>query len=49
VLVLSRFVPTIHFGMLCAIIMITALIGDLMILPSVLLLKSQLAQNRDNV
>jgi len=49
VLVLSRFVPTIHFGMLCAIIMITALIGDLVILPSVLLLKSQLAQNRENV
>lgn len=41
VLVLSRFVPTVQFGMLCAIIMITAVIGDLVVLPSILLLKRQ--------
>jgi predicted RND superfamily exporter protein len=39
VLVLSRFVPTINFGMLSAIIMITAVIGDLVVLPSIILLK----------
>ncbi|MBN1833499.1 MAG: MMPL family transporter, partial [Deltaproteobacteria bacterium] len=39
VLVLSRFAPTMNFGMLSAIIMITALIGDLVVLPSVILLK----------
>lgn len=36
VLVLSRFVPTVNFGILSAIIMITAVIGDLVVLPSVL-------------
>ena len=41
VLTLSSFVPTIHFGLLNAIIMITALIGDLVVLPSVLLLKKR--------
>jgi hypothetical protein len=39
VLVLSRFVPTINFGMLSAIIMITAVIGDLVVLPSIILCK----------
>ena len=39
VMVLSRFVPIINFGMLTAIIMISAVIGDLVVLPSVLLLK----------
>lgn len=40
VLVLSRFVPTANFGILSAIIMITALIGDLLVLPSILLLET---------
>ena len=39
VLVLSNFVPTINFGMLSAIIMITAAIGDMIILPSIMLFK----------
>jgi len=39
VLGLSSFVPTIYFGVLSAIIMITALIGDVIVLPSILLLK----------
>jgi len=37
VLVFSRFVPTIHFGLLCAVIMVTALLGDLMLLPALIL------------
>ena len=41
VMVLSRFVPVIHFGLLCAIIMITAVIGDLVLLPAVILLKKE--------
>ncbi len=43
VMVLSRFVPTIHFGMLSAIIMITALLGDLVVLPAFLFLKKESA------
>ena len=39
VLILSRFVPTMNFGMLSAIIMITAVIGDLVVLPSIILCK----------
>jgi predicted RND superfamily exporter protein len=39
VLILSSFVPTINFGILSAIIMITALIGDVIVLPSIVLLK----------
>ena len=39
VLIVSNFVPTINFGMLTASIMVTALVGDLIILPSILLLK----------
>lgn len=39
VLILSSFVPTINFGALSATIMITALIGDLLVLPSILLLR----------
>ena len=39
VLVLSSFVPTIHFGFLSSLIMITALIGDLILLPSIICLK----------
>ncbi len=34
VMVFGRFVPTIHFGTLSALIMITALIGDILILPA---------------
>lgn len=36
-LVFSRFVPTVHFGLLCALIMVTALIGDLILLPALVL------------
>ena len=39
ILALSRFVPTINFGILSAIIMFSALISDLVIVPSVLLLR----------
>lgn len=41
VLILSRFVPIIHFGFLCSVIMITAIIGDFVVLPAVLLLKGK--------
>ena len=40
IMVFSRFVPIIHFGLLSAIIMVTALIGDLVILPAIILLKN---------
>jgi hypothetical protein len=36
VLVLSRFMPVVHFGLLCAVIMITALIGDLVLMPAMI-------------
>ncbi|MCP4672199.1 MAG: MMPL family transporter [Desulfobacula sp.] len=39
VLVLSSFVPTIQFGFLSALIMLTAVIGDLILLPAILLYK----------
>jgi predicted RND superfamily exporter protein len=39
VLVLSSFVPTMHFGLLNAIIMVTAVAGDLVVLPSIMLLR----------
>lgn len=41
VLLLSRFAPVTNFGLLCAIIMITALIGDMILLPAVMLLKKK--------
>ena len=37
VLMLSRFVPTISFGGLSAVIMITAWVGDMIVLPAVML------------
>lgn len=40
VMVFSRFVPTINFGVLSSVIMITAVIGDILILPSAALLFS---------
>ena len=39
VLVTSKFHPTFDFGMLTSIIMITALIGDLILLPCILMVK----------
>ncbi|MDD2558519.1 MAG: MMPL family transporter [Desulfuromonadaceae bacterium] len=36
ILCFSSFVPTIQFGMLCSIIMLTALVGDLVVLPAIL-------------
>ena len=41
ILCFSSFVPTIQFGILCSIIMISAVIGDIVILPSLLYLKKQ--------
>ena len=49
VLVLSRFVPTIHFGMLCAIIMITAMIGDIVVLPAIIMLKAHARDRKKTV
>jgi hypothetical protein len=37
VLIFSHFIPTIHFGLLCAVIMAAALAGDLIFLPSLAL------------
>lgn len=42
VMVFSRFVPTINFGGLSSIIMITAVMGDILILPSAALFLSDL-------
>ena len=39
ILVLSSFMPIVYFGALSALIMITAVIGDLIVLPAVLMLK----------
>lgn len=41
VMVFSRFMPIIHFGLLSAIIMMTALIGDIILLPAIILLKKR--------
>jgi len=38
VMIFSRFIPIVSFGILSAVIMITAVIGDLIVLPSVLYL-----------
>ncbi len=38
ILVASRFVPTIYFGFLSALVMLTALVGDLLFLPATILL-----------
>jgi hypothetical protein len=46
VTVLSRFIPVVNFGLLLAIIMITAVIGDLVLLPAVIL--SDRKQKRQN-
>ena len=40
VMSLSNFIPTVNFGILSALIMITALIGDIVVLPSLALLVS---------
>ena len=40
VMVFSRFLPIVNFGALSAVIMITAVIGDLVVLPAVLCLRS---------
>ena len=36
-MVLSSFVPTIYFGLLSSIIMVSAAIGDVMILPALVM------------
>ncbi|OGR11728.1 MAG: RND transporter [Desulfobacula sp. GWF2_41_7] len=38
VMIFSNFVPTVYFGLLSAIIMLTALIGDTLILPAAILI-----------
>ncbi|MBW1735704.1 MAG: MMPL family transporter [Deltaproteobacteria bacterium] len=43
VLMLSSFSPTMNFGILCSIIMITAAVGDILVLPSVILLRKSRA------
>ena len=40
VLVFSHFIPTFYFGLLSALVMITALFGDLVLLPAVMRLKN---------
>jgi predicted RND superfamily exporter protein len=40
VLMLGSFVPTAYFGLLCAVIMVSAILGDILLLPAILLLKS---------
>ena len=49
VLVLSRFVPVINFGMLSAIIMMTAVIGDLVVLPAIIMLKAPARYRKETV
>jgi predicted RND superfamily exporter protein len=39
VIAFSRFAPVMNFGILLALIMMTALIGDLLVLPAILLLR----------
>lgn len=39
ILLLSNFMPIVYFGMLSAVIMILALVGDLVLLPAILLCK----------
>ena len=46
IMVLSRFVPIIHFGLLSAIIMVTALVGDLVVLPAIMLFKREAVTDR---
>ncbi len=42
VLILSHFVPTMNFGLLTAIIMITAMAGDMVFLPSLMMFKAKI-------
>ena len=49
VLVLSRFGPIINFGLLTGVIMITAYVGDMVLLPSILLLENPGARRRGKV
>ncbi len=41
VLVFSNFVPTFYFGLLSAMVMLTALVGDMLLLPSIMLLRKK--------
>ncbi len=45
-MVTSKFVPTVHFGALSAVIMVTAVIGDLIVLPSMLCFYHFFLKNR---
>ena len=41
VLILSRFVPIMHFGFLTSVIMLTAVVGDLVVLPAIINMKKK--------
>ena len=41
VMVFSKFVPTINFGALSAVIMLTAVIGDILLLPAIIMVLSK--------
>jgi len=43
VVIFSSFIPTMHFGVLTAIVMITALVGDTYFLPSIIMLRKNKA------
>ncbi len=44
ILCFSSFVPTVQFGLLCSLIMISAVVGDIVILPSLLYLRKSTIQ-----
>jgi predicted RND superfamily exporter protein len=41
VLLLSRFIPMVHFGLLTGIVMLIGFTGDMILLPSIMLLKKE--------
>lgn len=45
VMIFSNFVPTVYFGLLSAIIMLTAFIGDILVLPSAILIIYETKKN----
>ena len=48
VMIFSKFIPIVSFGVLSAVIMITAVVGDLVVLPAVLYLITGVGQSRRN-
>jgi predicted RND superfamily exporter protein len=45
VLMLGSFIPIVHFGLLCAVTMVSAVLADLLLLPAMLFLYSQLRRS----